>query len=69
MNLLIRRSRLILPVNVPRFIEKAHLRGTDAIMLDLEGAVPAQAKGPARRLVRDAIPQAGEQRGPTSSRA
>ena len=57
MNLLTRRSTLILPVNVPRFIEKAHLRGADAIMLDLEDAVPAQEKGPARRLVREAIPQ------------
>jgi citrate lyase subunit beta/citryl-CoA lyase len=53
----VRRSTLILPVNVPRFIEKAHLRGADAIMLDLEDAVPAQEKGPARQLVREAIPQ------------
>ena len=32
MSLLIRRSTLILPVNIPRFVEKAHLRGADAII-------------------------------------
>jgi citrate lyase subunit beta/citryl-CoA lyase len=54
---LIRRSTLILPVNVPRFVEKAHLRGADAVMLDLEDAVPAREKANARRLVREAIPR------------
>jgi citrate lyase subunit beta / citryl-CoA lyase len=53
--LLIRRSTLILPVNVPRFVEKAHLRGADAIMLDLEDAVPSSEKAGARRLIREAI--------------
>ena len=57
MSLLIRRSTLILPVNIPRFVDKAHLRGADAIMLDLEDAVPAQEKGPARRLVQETIPR------------
>lgn len=57
MSLAIRRSTLILPVNVPRFVEKAHLRGADAVMLDLEDAVPAPEKASARRLVRDAIPR------------
>jgi citrate lyase subunit beta/citryl-CoA lyase len=52
---LIRRSTLILPVNVPRFVEKAHLRGADALMLDLEDAVPPPEKAGARRLVREAI--------------
>jgi len=31
-----RRSPLILPVNVPRFVEKAYARGADAIVLGLE---------------------------------
>jgi citrate lyase subunit beta/citryl-CoA lyase len=53
---LVRRSTLILPVNVPRFVEKAHLRGADAIMLDLEDAVPPREKDSARRLIRQAIP-------------
>lgn len=52
----IRRSTLILPVNVPRFVEKAHLRGADAIMLDLEDAVPDNEKAGARRLVHEMIP-------------
>ena len=55
--LVIRRSTLILPVNVPRFVEKAHLRGADAVMLDLEDAVPAPEKASARRLVREATPR------------
>jgi citrate lyase subunit beta/citryl-CoA lyase len=53
---LIRRSTLILPVNVPRFVERAHLRGADAVMLDLEDAVPPRQKDSARRLVCEAIP-------------
>jgi citrate lyase subunit beta / citryl-CoA lyase len=56
---LVRRSTLILPVNVPRFLEKAHLRGADAVMLDLEDAVPPKEKPAARRLVREAIPHVG----------
>jgi citrate lyase subunit beta/citryl-CoA lyase len=52
---LIRRSTFILPVNVPRFVEKAHLRGADAVMLDLEDAVPPQEKHSARQLIREAI--------------
>jgi citrate lyase subunit beta/citryl-CoA lyase len=53
------RSVLILPVNVPRFVEKAHARGADALMLDLEDAVPAGEKDHARRLVRDSLALAG----------
>lgn len=55
--MLVRRSTLILPVNVPRFVEKAHLRDADAVMLDLEDAVPPPEKASARRLVREAIPR------------
>lgn len=54
-----RRSSLILPVNVPRFVEKAYARGADAIVLDLEDSVPVQEKASARKLVRDALPLAG----------
>ena len=53
-----RRSSLILPVNVRRFVEKAYDRGADAIVLDLEDSVPAQEKASARKLVRDALPLA-----------
>ena len=54
-----RRSSLILPVNVPRFVEKAALRGADAVVLDLEDSVPPAEKANARRLVRDALALAG----------
>jgi citrate lyase subunit beta/citryl-CoA lyase len=54
-----RRSSLILPVNVPRFVEKAYRRGADAVVLDLEDSVPAQEKTSARALVREALAVAG----------
>jgi citrate lyase subunit beta/citryl-CoA lyase len=53
-----RRSSLILPVNVARFVEKAYARGADAIVLDLEDSVPVQEKASARKLVRDSLPLA-----------
>lgn len=56
---LVRRSTLILPVNVPRFVEKAHLRGADAIMLDLEDSVPEAEKAAARRLLPEAARSVG----------
>ncbi len=48
------RSLLYVPVNVPRFVNKAHLRGADAIILDLEDSIVASEKAQARKLVRDA---------------
>lgn len=54
-----RRSSLILPVNVPRFVEKAATRGSDAITLDLEDSIPPAEKANARALVRAALPVAG----------
>ncbi|MCS7206653.1 MAG: aldolase/citrate lyase family protein [Dehalococcoidia bacterium] len=52
----VRRSVLIMPVNVPRFIERAWTRNADAITLDLEDAVAPTQKAHARTLVKDAIP-------------
>src|SRR5262245_50710922 len=52
-----RRSSLILPINVPRFVERAHLRDADAIVLDLEDSVPPAEKASARKLIPDAIRQ------------
>jgi citrate lyase subunit beta/citryl-CoA lyase len=43
-----RRSSLILPVNVRKFVERAYTRGADAIVLDLEDSVPPQEKANAR---------------------
>jgi citrate lyase subunit beta/citryl-CoA lyase len=58
MNRMVRRSALILPVNIPRFVEKAYQRGADAIILDLEDAVPPAEKDSARKLIKDSIPLA-----------
>lgn len=58
MKQMIRRSTLILPVNIPRFVEKAYQRGADAILLDLEDAVPPAEKANARKLIKDSIPVA-----------
>ena len=52
-----RRSSLILPINVPRFVERAHLRSADAIVLDLEDSVPPAEKASARKLIPEAIRQ------------
>jgi citrate lyase subunit beta / citryl-CoA lyase len=45
------RSLLYVPVNVEKFVEKAHTRGADVIQLDLEDAVPPAEKENARTLV------------------
>ena len=50
-NLPVWRSLLYVPVNVERYVEKAHTRGADCIQLDLEDSVPASEKDAARRLV------------------
>jgi len=55
----IQRSMLILPSNVPRFVEKAYLRGADAIVLDLEDSVPPGEKAKARMGLNEAIGLAG----------
>jgi citrate lyase subunit beta / citryl-CoA lyase len=54
-----RRSSLILPVNVPHFVERAHTRGADAIVLDLEDSVPPAEKARARQLVKASLPLVG----------
>src|SRR5258707_4103455 len=43
------RSLLYVPANVPRFIDGAHRRGADAIILDLEDSVPDAQRPQARR--------------------
>ena len=45
------RSLLYVPVNVEKYVDKAHTRGADCILLDLEDSVPAHEKDSARRLV------------------
>ena len=58
MTQLARRSSLILPVNISKFVERAYTRGADAIVLDLEDSVPAGEKASARKLVKHSIPVA-----------
>jgi citrate lyase subunit beta/citryl-CoA lyase len=46
-------------VNVQRFLDKAHLRGADCVIMDLEDSVPASEKEAARALIKDSIPKVG----------
>ena len=48
------RSLLYVPVNVPRFVNKAHMRGADGIILDLEDSIPPAQKDDARLMVQEA---------------
>jgi citrate lyase subunit beta/citryl-CoA lyase len=45
------RSMLFVPVNVPKYVEKAHTRGADGIILDLEDSIAPADKAAARGLV------------------
>lgn len=56
---LVRRSTLIVPLSEDRFVEKAHLRGADAITLDLEDGVAPSRKEYARGRLAEAAAQAG----------
>ena len=51
---------LIFPVNIPRFLEKAYLRGADCILMDLEDSVPLSEKDTARGLIKESIPLVGK---------
>ena len=45
------RSLMYVPVNVEKYVDRAHTRGADCIQLDLEDSVPASQKDAARKLV------------------
>lgn len=45
------RSMLFLPAHVEKFVAKAHTRGADACILDLEDSVPQDQKALARRAI------------------
>ncbi len=47
---------MFVPVNVSKYVEKAHTRGADAIVLDLEDSIAPNDKEEARRLVEFAAP-------------
>jgi citrate lyase subunit beta/citryl-CoA lyase len=53
------RSVLYVPVTAERFVEKAHLRGADAVALELEDGVAPAEKERARGLVADSAPIVG----------
>ena len=57
----IRRSNLIVPANVERYIDKAHEIDADIVQLDLQDAVPKDdaAKQTGRRMACDAIRNGG----------
>ncbi len=48
------RSLMYVPVNVEKYVDKAHTRGADVIQLDLEDSVPPAEKANARKLVEKA---------------
>jgi citrate lyase subunit beta/citryl-CoA lyase len=54
------RSLLYVPVTSEKFVGKAHTRGADAIMLELEDGVAPSEKERARGLVADAAPIVGQ---------
>ncbi len=45
------RSLLFIPVHIDKFVDKAHTRGADAYILDLEDSVPLAEKAAARGKV------------------
>lgn len=53
------RSMLFVPVNVPKYVEKAHLRGADGIILDLEDSIAPADKAAARAMVEAAAAVCG----------
>jgi len=57
------RSLLFVPVLAERFVAKAHTRGADAIILDLEDSIVPANKSAARAAVAAAVPRVA-QRGP-----
>lgn len=51
------RSMMFVPVNVEKFVEGAHTRGADVIILDLEDSILPKDKERARTLVAAAAPR------------
>jgi citrate lyase subunit beta/citryl-CoA lyase len=54
------RSLLYVPVVSERFVAKAHERGADAIILELEDGVAPSEKARARGLIAEAAPRVGQ---------
>lgn len=54
------RSLLFVPVTAERFIAKAHTRGADGIILDLEDAILPAHKAEARAAIAAAVPRVAQ---------
>ena len=54
------RSLLYVPAAASRFVARAHERGADAIILDLEDSVAVTEKDAARAALADAVPSVGQ---------
>jgi citrate lyase subunit beta/citryl-CoA lyase len=54
------RSLLFVPTTAERFVAKAHTRGADVIILDLEDSIPPAEKEAARAALPDAAAQVGQ---------
>jgi len=54
------RSLLFVPVLSERFLAKAHTRGADAIILDLEDSIPPTHKEAARAALAAAVPRVAQ---------
>jgi citrate lyase subunit beta/citryl-CoA lyase len=52
------RSQIIVPVNVEKYVAKAHTRGADCVILDLEDSITPPEKEVARGLIADAARRA-----------
>ena len=54
------RSLLFVPATAERFIAKAHTRGADAVILDLEDSIPPSGKAAARAALAGAVPRVSQ---------
>lgn len=54
--MIVRRTKLYVPVNREKFIEKAWTRDADCIILDLEDSIAPNDKATARKMVKNVIP-------------
>ncbi|MEM6624054.1 MAG: CoA ester lyase [Pseudomonadota bacterium] len=59
-NLPLWRSMLFVPATSERFAAKAHTRGADAIIVDLEDSIAASEKGRARSILPQVLRQVGQ---------
>lgn len=55
------RSVLFIPAHIDRFVESAHKRNADAVVLDLEDSVPLDSKQQARDVLAQQVAKLSEQ--------